>query len=203
MKPDYSIVAQLLAGYVGYKGLPFPAGRSLKSMQGKTAQEEYGEAPLNMADRKYTRKGVPIYKEGRPGRWYFMPVTFIDGEKQYEISDAVINITGKKTVIETPMAGRKGSVKELISIDDYKISIAGYVSSTDGSYPEDAVMAIRELFNINRSLQLESALTSLIFDEGDRVVITDIAFPETPGVESGQVIKIECVTDREFELISG
>ncbi|MEG0499905.1 MAG: DUF6046 domain-containing protein, partial [Rikenellaceae bacterium] len=40
----------------------------------------------------------------------------------YEIPNAIISCTGKKTIVETPMVGRKGAVKELINVDDYEIS---------------------------------------------------------------------------------
>jgi hypothetical protein len=196
-------IAKILASYIGYKGIPFPIGKSLPLLQGKITTKEYdGEGDLNQADdNNYTQKGVAIRREGLRGRWYFMPVTFIDEGKEYEIPCALISVTGKKTIVETPMVGRKGSVKELISIDDYKVSIAGYVQSADGTYPENEIAQLMELYSINRSVELESALTSIVFDEGDKVVITDISFPEMQGVEDGQIVKIECLTDKEFELI--
>jgi len=200
MKPEFDI-RKILLSYIGYKGLPYPGAffGMLKSRAGKLPEYEMN-APAS-GFQEFTNKGTRLYKQDHLGRWYFMPVTLISDGKEYEIPEAVLSITGKKTIIETPMVGRKGSVKELINIDDYKVSIAGYVQSTDGSYPEDAIIKIRELFNINQSVELVSALTDLIFDDEDKVVITDIAFPSTPGVEDGQIIKIECITDKPFELI--
>ena len=200
MTPKFDI-RKILLSYIGYKGLPYPGAffGMLKSKVGK--QPEYETDTPALEFQEFTNKGTRLYKKDHLGRWYFMPVTFISNGKEYEIPEAVLNITGKKTIIETPMVGRKGSVKELINIDDYKVSIAGYIQSTDGTYPEDAITEIRELFNINQSVELISALTDLIFDDGDKVVIKDIAFPSTPGVEDGQIIKIECVTDKPFELI--
>ncbi len=67
------------------------------------------------------------------GRWFFMPVSFkynstnTNGEvvrRVLELPDAIISITGKKTIVETAMVERKGTVKELISVDDYDITIA-------------------------------------------------------------------------------
>jgi len=200
MIPKFDI-EKILLSYIGYKGLPYPGAffGMLKSKTGK--QPEYEGVTQRKPLQEFTNKGTRLYKKDHLGRWCFMPVTFIVDGKEYEIPTAVLNITGKKTIIETPMVGRKGSVKELINIDDYKVSIAGYIQSTDGSYPEDMITEIKELFNINQSVELVSALTDLIFDDGDKVVITDIAFPSTPGVEDGQIIKIECVTDKPFELI--
>jgi len=200
MAPKFDI-GKILLSYIGYKGLPYPGAffGMLMSKGGK--QPEYEGLPQGQPQQEFTNKGSRLYKKDHLGRWYFMPVTFITDEKEYEMPEAVLSITGKKTIIETPMVGRKGSVKELINIDDYKVSIASYVQSTDGTYPEDAITEIRELFNVNQSVELVSALTDLIFDDGDKVVITDISFPSTPGVEDGQIVKIECVTDKPFELI--
>ena len=61
-------------------------------------------------------------------------------------------------------------------------------------------MAFKELYNVNEAVELKSVLTDLLFDENDKVVITDMSFPETPGVEDEQEVEIECVTDKPFEL---
>ena len=47
---------------------------------------------------------------------------------------------------------------------------------------------------------MKSVLTDLLFDENDKVVITEMNFPETPGVEDEQEVTIECTTDKPFEL---
>ena len=151
-------------------------------------------------------KGTRLYKKDALGRWYFMPVFIrhqdIRGEDHtLELENAVISITGTKNIVRTPLVGRRGSVKELISIGDYKISIAAFIRSTDGSYPEAQITRMKELYNINESVELISVLTDLLLDEGDRVVITDIQYPPTPGVEDGQAVTIECETDSPFELI--
>ena len=113
----------------------------------------------------------------------------------------MISITGTKNIVRTPLVGRRGSVKELISIGDYKISVAAFIRSADGSYPEAQIARMKELYNINESVELICVLTDLLLDEGDRVVITDIQYPPTPGVEDGQAVTIECETDSPFELI--
>jgi hypothetical protein len=200
MRPEFDI-GKILLSYIGYKGLPYPGAFTGMLKQKGSKQPEYDGLPQGQSRQEFTDKGTRLYKKDHLGRWYFMPVTFIADGKEYEMSEAVLSITGKKTIIETPMVGRKGSVKELINIDDYKVSVAGYIQSTDGSYPEDAITKIKELYSINQSVELVSALTDLIFDDGDKVVITDISFPSTPGVEDGQIVKIECVTDKPFELI--
>lgn len=212
VKQKYNI-PHLLASVVGYKGLPFPAA-FLRKREGSS----YSADGLEITDAAPTREelinGTRLRKQDERGIWYFMPVFFRHKDikarsdargnvtdNTIELPNAIISVTGKKTIVETPMVGRKGSVKELISVDDNEVSIAAFIQSPDGTYPEAEISQIRDLFNINESVELISALTDLIFDEGDKVVITGIEFPATPGVEDGQAIRIECVTDKEFELI--
>lgn len=212
LKHKYNIPSMLLS-VIGYKGLPYPGIFSPKRPDGDCITDEprIDTAPAKLQELV---KGTRLRKLDERGIWHFMPVYVkhpdIQGssdsgdgsqENTLELPNAVIGITGKKTIVTTPMIGRKGSVKELINIDDYEITIAGFIQSKDGTYPEAEITQMRDLFNINEAVELVSALTDLILDEGDRVVITDIDFPSTPGIEDGQVVRIECVTDKEFELI--
>lgn len=201
LKHKYNI-PNLLLSIVGYKGLPFPGALLGRRPEGDYQADPYEpetEAPVR---QERTQKGTALYRQDFRGRWYFMPVEMWHSDiGTVEIPHAVLNVTAKKNIVETQLVGRKGSVKELINIDDYKVTIAGFIQSTDGTYPEDEIARMRELFNMNESVELISALTDLIFDEDDRVVITDMSFPSTPGVEDGQLIRIECQTDKPFELI--
>lgn len=204
MKHKYNI-EQLLMSIIGYQGLPYPGmffpNRPTSSYTGDDAKITTSPAP-----RQELIKGTRLYKQDALGRWYFMPVFIrhkdIRGEDHtLELENAVISITGTKNIVRTPLVGRRGSVKELISIGDYKISIAAFIKSSDGSYPEAQITRMKELYNINESVELISVLTDLLLDEGDRIVITDIQYPPTPGVEDGQAVTIECETDSAFELI--
>ena len=100
-----------------------------------------------------------------------------------EIPNAVISIRGKKTIVETPMVGRKGTVKELISVDDYEIRIAGV--ALDNDFPDRQISELNELYNVKE----------------DKVVIKSMDFAEMRGCETAQVFTMELVTDRSFELI--
>jgi hypothetical protein len=97
------------------------------------------------------------------------------------------------------MVGRKGTVKELISVSDYEINIAGKVQDTD--FPDKGIADLNELYNINESVVLKCALTDIFLDDDDMVVIKDIDFTEIGGSETVQVFKMSLVTDRSFELL--
>jgi hypothetical protein len=112
-------------------------------------------------------------------------------------------ITGKKTIVETALAGsfKRGTVKELISIDDYEITIRGIAVNSESklTYPEDQVKAIHDLYLLNESHFIESGLTSLLGI--DKLVIKEITFPEMIGVQHAQAYELKCVSDEDFELV--
>lgn len=194
-------VKDVLLDIIGYKGLPYP-GVWLPTVSrpgsGRFTGKDF-DNDSDYADEKTTSdKGSVLRKKDAQGRYYFMPVIFEHKGKDYEIPNAVISFTGKKNVVETAMVGRKGSVKELISIDDYEISIQGIASSDD--FPEAAIAELNELYTINEAITLKCALTDIFMEEDDRVVIRSIDISDMKGSETFQVFKIDLVTDRSFEL---
>ena len=190
------------------KGLPIPGAltgvRPAGTYKGD-AQEDYEVEPEAPEAEEFIR-GTRLRGKDRLGRWYFMPVSFTysspSGEKKtLELERAEIRtVSAKKNIVETPLVGRKGAVRELISSEDFKVSIRTVARTEDGTYPADRIVEFRELYNVNEAVELNSALTDLHFDEYDKVVITEMTFPETPGVEDEQELTIECTTDKPFEL---
>lgn len=186
----------LLTGLSGYKGAIFPGLITPPLQAGIPEYELTTTAPPR---QEFTQKGSRLWAQ-HEGRWYFMPVALEHKGKTLEIPLAIISISGSKTTVKTPMPGRRGSVKELISMDDAKISITGLFLSADGSYPEAAVSEMNALIQVNESIRLVSALSDLLLDPEDRVVIQSWDFPPTPGVEDMQAIKLELESDSPFVL---
>ncbi|KAA6327234.1 hypothetical protein EZS27_023759 [termite gut metagenome] len=191
-------LGDLLKNVIGYKGLPFPGG-FLPPKTYRYVADEYSYAGEARAEKTHSDLGSVLRKKDALGRWYFLPVVIEYKGKEYEMPNAAISIRGKKTIVETPMVGHKGTVKELISVNDYEINIAGKVQDTD--FPEKGIADINELYNINESVTLKCALTDIFLDEEDKVVIKDIDFAEIGGYETVQVFKMSLVTDRSFELL--
>ncbi len=188
------------------KGLPFPGILTCPEGTYKGDSEDDCELESEAVEVEEFVRGTRLRGKDRLGRWYFMPVSLIyttsEGEnKTIELERAEIKtITAKKNIVETPLVGRKGAVRELISSEDFKVSIRAVVRTENGTYPADQIVELKELYNVNEAVELKSVLTDLLFDENDKVVITDMSFPETPGVEDEQEVQIECVTDKPFEL---
>ena len=159
------------------KGLPFPGAltgvRPAGTYKGD-AQEDYEVEPEAPEAEEFIR-GTRLRGKDRLGRWYFMPVSFTysspSGEKKtLELERAEIRtVSAKKNIVETPLVGRKGAVRELISSEDFKVSIRTVARTEDGTYPADRIVEFRELYNVNEAVELKSALTDLLFDENDKV----------------------------------
>ena len=203
MKREFDAVKSILS-VLSYKGIPFPGAWFPWPDTKLPDNGEFNPSELRATGGEtMTSKGTVLRRELQ-GRSFFMPVTFIHTDKEreitteYEIPNAVIGFTGKKNIVETPMVGRRGTVKELISIDDYEISIAGAAAESD--WPEEQLAQLVELFEINEAVSLRCALTDIFMQEDDRVVIKDIEFAEMQGYETMQTVRISAVTDRSFEL---
>lgn len=142
-------------------------------------------------------KKIDYFAKGLFGRPYFMPVKL--GE--VNLPNPVIKITSKKTIVETAMVNRVGTVKELISLEDYRINIKGIIITEDNSYPEDDIRTIHELYKQNTSFPIISALTNIFLTDDNKVVITDITWPEVSGTQNVKTYEMNLVSDHPFDLI--
>lgn len=146
--------------------------------------------------KQQTALGSPLWGKNSLGITYFMPVE-LDG---IELPNTLINISGKKNIVETSLVGQRGTVKELINIEDYEIMIRGIVVDDQNSFPDEFIMKLQELYEKNESVALKCALTDIFLQEDDSVVIRSIRFPEMRGVEHAQAFEIECMSDPVFDL---
>lgn len=190
-------VKDILLDVTGYKGLPYP-GAWLPTVNRSESGAEYEYDGETAGEKTNTDLGSLLRKKDVTGRYYFLPVVLEHKGKEYEIPNAVISFTGKKSIVETAMVGRKGSVKELISMDDYEISIQGIALAED--FPEEALSELNELYNINEAVTLKCALTDIFLADEDRVVIRSMDISDMKGQESFLVFKMDLVTDCGFEL---
>lgn len=194
---------QLLVKALALKGVFYPGAfipaldKNPYIRQGK----DYTRMPAANALRTKTiAGGVDIRKKDARGRVYFMPVLLESSRGTIELPAAAVSIKGKKKIIETALTGRRGSVKELVSVDDYEISLHGIIISTDGNYPEQAVQQFRDLYELNESVKLICALSDLVLQKEDRIVIKSVDYPAVGAVENAQVISFTATTDSAIEL---
>lgn len=196
MKREFDIGSILTA--FSYKGLPYPGG-FIPAKPGKLSGGDYQYDGDPASEKMTSNLGAKLRKKDAKGRMYFLPVVLEHKGTKYEMPNASIGFQGKKRIVETPMVGRKGTVKELVSIDDYEITIAGVCLDQD--FPEDALQELAGLYEVNESVTLKCALTDIFLSEDDKVVLRSIDIPAEKGTDVAQRFTIKLVTDKSFELI--
>src|SRR5665213_2627555 len=147
-------------------------------------------------------KGVQIWL---PTRLYVgsQPVSYLPY--------SVIKISGKKTIIRTPLPERIGTVKEQYNIDDYRISIKGFlIGDTIGAagFPEDDLYNLKQLYEAQTAVTIDNALTNIFLAnkalnsfEQRRVVITSLELPEVQGGRKNvRPFVLEMESDSVFTL---
>ena len=132
------------------------------------------------------------------GREFFLPVYLDD----YLLPFAVMSMTWKKTFVSTAMPERSGSVHELISIDDYVFNIKGLLINESGNFPEQQIIHLHDIFKQNASLRLRSALSAIVLKGGfdEKVIVKEIKWPPTAGVENVRAFEIDCESDQINDL---
>ncbi len=180
-----------------YKGLPSPI--NLNSIVGKDSY--IGKSPLGPSN-------IPVIPQHDFSNYLGQPVicgiTLIDviGNLYVELgSEAGISIapmmmvSGHKRIVKTPIAGNKypGTIKELITLDDYRIRIWGVLLNKDQRfYPTDELDILKMLWNVNTQIQMKCEITNDLFQN---IVIEDIKLDELrmkPGV---QFYEINAISD--------
>jgi Domain of unknown function (DUF6046) len=133
------------------------------------------------------------------GQPIFMPVQL--GEIVLP-NEPTMSIGFSKTVVKTTMVGSnlEGTIKELISNNDYEITIRGIIINPFQKkvYPEDEVSTIHQLVRRGESLKILSGLTALLGIE--KVVIEDLQFPPMVGIQHAQAYEIKMYSDRDWVL---
>ncbi len=194
-------IPNILTSYLGSKGI-FYSGIFLNKTGRSRAQGGDYEVPEGIGATAETDNAIPLRAEDVLGSHYFMPVWLQpSGGERVEIPNAVISMTGRKNIVETQLIGTQGSVKELISLADYEISLVGtVVGDSIDSYPEAGVRALSELYKRNESIELICALTDIVLGADCDVVIKSISFPAVGAYENQQIVEMSLTTDRMLEL---
>jgi hypothetical protein len=210
-------LGQLFETTFGYKTQAFePEFKEAKGVKppGRTEQGAYGSA---------------YYGRSALGREYYMPVTltypderdipepppglaFGTGDntvtvlKKWDLPNPVIAISSRKVVVETPMTERRGTVKELINIEDYEIVIKGFIIGEANEFPEAEVATLREVYEKNVALSIQCPLTDLFLlrpgrNGSDKVVIKELRLPSITGVKNIRPYELYMVSDEAFSLV--
>lgn len=93
-----------------------------------------------------------------------------------------VRIIGRKNIVKTPLSQRRGTVKELYNIDDYQITIRGFlIDVVNRTWPEKYLKALHELFEAGQTFHLDNALTNIFLLSSDQVAVDSFDLPEVQG----------------------
>ena len=171
--------------------------------------------------------GSPYYAKDALGTEYYMPVTigYTDDTtlsdqdaglignntvgllKKWDLPYPVVSIVSRKTIIETPLTERRGTVKELINIQNYEIVVKGFIIGNTNEFPENEVAVLRTIYEQNVPLSLQCPVTDIFLLRPDRsgsdqVVLSEIKLPSLNGVKNIRPYELHFLSDEPFNLIS-
>lgn len=148
-------------------------------------------------------KGIALNKEGAFGREIWLPVEFwYTNTKVISIDICTIRIQALKTIVRTAVAERKGTVKEMFAMDDYKFTIKGFLVGENQTFPERQMMKLREIFETSKPVFIRNGLVELFMDENSKVAIESLEFPEQQGKCYWiQPFALQCESDFITDLI--
>lgn len=135
------------------------------------------------------RTGQSFNKVGKYGQDIWFPIELkgsrVVGNSLEPISIPIdvctISVNLVSTIIRTPVTERIGTVKEIVSHDDYKFTIRGFLISEDRTVPEDQILNLKDLRNSTQEKTLHGGYPELFLDETCKIVISDVEFPEVQG----------------------
>lgn len=129
-------------------------------------------------------------------------ISFRFGQITATLAGAKIDVQRQNTIVSTALAGRKGTVKEFIKAEDYKITISGQLINTNRSkptaYPVEQLRTLISLMQSEDAIEVSSAY--LGFFDVSRVVLTSFTINQDPKYLNVQPFKLELISDDDVDL---
>ena len=152
----------------------------------------YIEPDSNIAPRgtiHYSNKNIKFNKIGAYGQDIWFPIELRGGKIENNewtgiilpIDICTISVNMATTVVSTPVVERKGTVNEIVNIDDYKITVRGFFIGKNRTVPEDQIRALIDIKESTMSPTMHGGYPEMFLDESCNVVFTELEFPEVQG----------------------
>mgnify|MGYP006873041457 CR=1 FL=1 len=158
---------------------------------------------LNTDNPQYN--GLQIALEGvKPadysGQYYNTDLSLGLTEKADDITlkTAICAVARTLNVVETAINGRKGTVKESITAEDYTVDVDVTIANDTDEYPADAIRKLAELMSSGKSLFVDSDYLRLF----DITMLAPKSFTlDTQSTEGNyQTIKLSFSSDDDYEV---
>jgi hypothetical protein len=203
---DIEKMRKIFGATWGFIGLPFPEMiiKGLPTKQeGKFQAEEFNLYDKNETVLGISELGVQYRAINSMGSEVFMPVWLSEHDRnatEYLLPNTVMSITSRKNIVTTPLVNRDGSVKEEISLGDWEIQIRGVLIGRYNNYPEAEKQIMVEWYKRRKAFNIQNVRTAICLDKNEKVVITELKFPEIRGFENTQPYEMRLLSDLEFSL---
>lgn len=192
-------------GYTwGFMGLPFPeiVIKGLPITRKGSFQGE--EFKFDAVDKSLVSDlGVAYYAFNQNGNKVYMPIWLSESDNNalsFLLPNTVISMSNKANIITTQLVNRDGTVKEEISIDDWDIRVRGVMVGQANNYPEAEKQKLVNWYKKRQAFSVQNVRTAICLSNSERVIITDLSFPEIRGFENTQPYELRLVSDTQFSL---
>lgn len=149
------------------------------------------------------------------GKDFIVPLTIKGKNDQMHFPEAVVSVSRDRNIVATPVLNGKGTVKEMITDGDLKVSISLAVVSTskdgdyDGhstriydTYPYKGVERMRKLLDEPERLDIVSPfLERFDLDGGDFGIVVESYSVKQDTASNRQVVEITAVSDYDYNLL--
>jgi len=120
--------------------------------------------------------------------------------KDVVLESVLFTVASQKYIVETPVQGRNGTIKEYISDGDYTIDIKGVLTAPNGQSVRELIVPLIRALEAQIALNIESWYLTEIFGINN-IVVYYYSFPQNAGGYSTQHFEIQCRSDVPIELI--
>ncbi|WP_299713651.1 DUF6046 domain-containing protein [uncultured Tenacibaculum sp.] len=157
--------------------------------------KEFDKSLLKQSIKNKNSIGTAVGKT-HLGTPFFMDVTI--GKTRLP-NEPLLTFSTQKRIVQTVVVGsqNRGTVKELISANDYKIKIEGVcIEPGKREYPTDQVNKIIKLCQLQEALEFKNDLAQLLGIE--KIVITGYNLDKMEGQPYSQRYTIDAISDDDF-----
>jgi len=183
----------------GYENLVpkfFDDGTPLESKDLNLPQQQARETRHMNTNRRDATKtswlGTPVFAD--------LILASKDGKTEISLTIVLVQVSQAKIIERTTVRGRRGTVKEYWSLDDYEVKIMGALMSDKPEYfPEEDVQKMVQLLELPESLNVVSRYLQL-FDIYE-LTIKDYNFPPIGDKTNTQLFEITAYSDEPIEFI--
>lgn len=111
----------------------------------------------------------------------------------------LIEASRSKIIEVTTIEGKNGSIKEFSSLSDYDVSLKGIFVGNDGNYPSQQVQNLARLESCPVAINISN--TFLGYMGVKKLIVKRINWRSMQGYENLQAFELECISDKDVELI--